>query len=79
MECIKSTESDKVAQLTTEYEGMIDEIVKGVQETPKKSSPILVDNTTLGDGNLSQIPKKKTTHLIVSVSQVKDGIEHVMR
>jgi hypothetical protein len=74
-------ESEKAIDLTTEYEGIVEEIVKGVQETPKKILSITVDKTVLGinDLNPETISKNKAAHLVVSIAQVKAGIEHVMR
>jgi hypothetical protein len=79
--CVTGTESEKVIELTAEYEGMVEELVKAVQETPKKSLSIAVDKTILGinDLNSELSTKNKVTHLVVSLPQVKDGIEHVMR
>lgn len=81
MACLSGTESEKVIELTAEFHGMIDEIVKGVQDIPKKLLSITVDKTILGinDQNSEIVAKSKATHLVVSIAQVKDGIEHVMR
>jgi hypothetical protein len=80
LNCVSGTESEKVIELSVEYEGMIDEIVKGVQETPKKSLSIAVDKTILGINDLNaDVVKNKVAHLVVSLPQVKDGIEHLMR
>lgn len=81
MKSMNGIESEKVIDLTTEYEGIVEEIVKGVQDTPKTILSITVDKTVLGisDLNPETTSKNKAAHLVVSITQVKAGIEHVMR
>lgn len=57
---------------------MLEDVVKHVQEIPKKIQ--LIDNLATNVDELNTLmPSNKSTHTMVSISQVKDGIEQAFK
>lgn len=81
---IAGTESDEYLKLASEYREMVNEIVRGVQSTPKKASTVSINETS--DLRAEEDPndphvvaRNKAKHYVVTVQQVKDGMETVLR
>lgn len=82
--CVAGTESEEYQKQSAEYREMVNEIVRGVQETPKKQSVVqLVEHSDLRVEEDAHDPhviaRRKAKHFVVSVQQVKDGLENVLR